>query len=292
MKKIGAILLALTMLLSISACSQVESLFEQETTQSQEQIYGALASAILSPDHIDLNKWGKEISFTAMLYGDVFEQEFEEEENGVYLYQQAFIAREDESFFVDVTDIKETFESGAIVTLTGKVQGSIYWTEDNAKVEVMDFKATAIKEFPEEERKPETASKMTYTANNGAGDYEFVGAHKATNAQGDVIVVYFNYTNTGAESEAPTTGQFTVYQGDYLLDKSALEPSDVDSSALPSIYVPTETYAGKTGLYYCVFKASKEADAGDTIYFCMYDDDFYLTHDIPVQISNSLEEMK
>lgn len=255
---------------------------------TSEELYSKLSHAIGSPANLQEDYLPGTFTFTALILSEPDEVDFGD--GDVCLFQVACIARRvDDYFLLNMTDIADTPGENTVVIITGKIAGTVYWTEDNKRVEKLEIKAYKIKPCPETNDEPETGAKVR----DDFYVYEFLGAHLSpNNVSGNfkVIVLYFNFTNQSDRNARPAPRQFFFYQGDARLGISVAGAKEKSSLALDTtVGIVTETYPGTTSLYYITLKWTAESD-GDTLYICKYDDDFKLIVEIAIPILPSLSD--
>jgi len=290
-KRLLALALVLTFVLLFTACDEIGSTF----STNPEDVYSELDTLVNSPDRTT-NLTGS-FTFVAYIACEPFEQELE---GTTYMYQEVYISRNlQNSIYLDVTGITETLPENSYATITGKINGSIYWTEDNKKVEVLDIKASKMAAFTPSEDEPNTENNLQLSRLSTKGTYEFVGAHRAKSSFEDVIVLYFNYTNTGADTNTKIndvdymlTKKADIYHGDSKLKTTSQSAKELDPNALNATDMQAYTYSGKTQLYYMTFAANKDVAADEPIYIEVYNDNFECTNIIEVPVSKNLAAMK
>lgn len=257
---------------------------------SGDSLYSEINKLLRTPDSRTNIKG--EFTFTAYVSDEAEETEFEDEPGVKHLYQTAWISRNDDKhFLLDVAGLPAPLEPGSLYTVTGTLNGSVYWTEDNKKVSVLDVLATQAKPFTRPEAEPNEGPAYT----SGEMEYTFLGAHYTTILGGmrKAIVVYFEFKNGSGTDAAPALYNMSFYQdgSDERVTTTIMSPKEVDSRALDAnkAGASDKTYAGKTSLYYAVFEVGKDAAQGeDVIWLMAYDDDFVLTDDIGIPIMKYL----
>jgi hypothetical protein len=268
-----------------SPLGEIKDTLSGKTSLSSEALYSDLSASVSDPDR-DSSIDGK-LTFTCYVYGEPFEEEFEEEPGVKHIFQEAYIARNDDYFLLNVKDLKESLKPDSYYTITGKLNGTVYWTEDSEKVTALDVLATDAKPFTPKKDKANTGSSVTADGNT----YKFLGAHKSEYQLGDCVVVYFDFKNNGSNEAAPRISDFPIYQGSAEERSNTLifDPDEADSKALNATEagIPDKTYAGKTQRYFAVFKWEDVKEDSNTLYLVRYNDDFELTDDISIPIAKS-----
>ncbi|MFV0400279.1 MAG: hypothetical protein ACK5LX_06620 [Oscillospiraceae bacterium] len=307
MKKILVLLLSVMLLLGATGCDQINELVDSAldanaggttgstSSANTDKLYSDLSSLIGSPDGLErsYNDYlDKKITFTAMILSEPEEWDFDEEDGGTQTYMLAAISRNDNSeFLINVEAIPEASRpaDGDIVSVTGKIDGTIYTIYDNEKSDFIDFVASDI--TPKEPTgEPDTANKIPVTSWNAEGDISFVSAELTQDVLSDAILIYFEFTNTGSEDAAPPIGKITFYQGDTLLTTSIHSvKAELNPSALSSSMVPEKTVKGKTFLYYAALKPSNSSLSitGDPLEAYQWDDDFNCTNMVIIPIGDA-----
>ena len=251
---------------------------------SYEEFYYELNRLISNPDS-NTNINGK-ITFTAYVSDEADEMEFDDDPGVKYLYQTAWISRSDDYFLLDVKGLDAPLEPEQLYTVTGELNGSVYWTEDSKRVTVLDITATDAKPFTRPDVSPNKGPVYT----SGQMEYAFRGAHYTTILGGtsNAIVVYFDFKNGSDKDAAPSMYDLAFYQGDSgkRASSTIMSPKEADSRALnASEVIADKTYAGKTGLYFAVYEVSEDVtEDEDVLWLMRYDDDFVLTDDIGIPI--------
>jgi len=298
MKKLF-ICFALVGVMLFSGCNVIEGVLNGDLAgtllnTSSVDVYEELASLAANPD--SKSDLSGSFSFVAEVASEPFEMDLDDE---MYTYQEVYICRQyDEPILVDVAAIENPPKAGTYATITATWTGSIYWTEDNKRVEVLDLKASKMVPFTVSEEEPSYDSNIHLEKYSYNGDFEFVGAHYSKNSFNDVVVVYFNFKNNAPDSNVKMSGASTllstldIYHGDaYAKTSTAFKPEELDPSALDASDIMAYTPSGKTQLYYMVYKA--EEDAGeDIMYFARFDDEFAFKNLVEIPIAASLAEMK
>jgi hypothetical protein len=256
-----------------------------------EELYRRIDYLISSPDSQDGSSGiDGEFTFSAYLAGEPFEQTFTDDDN-TYIYQEAYISRSDDYFFVNVTAIAEAervFDT--YVRVTGTLDGTVYWTEDGSREDVLDINASKLEPFTVSEAEPDYGPTITVSTGSGAGEYTFTGAHYSEAPIEPVIVLYFEYKNTGTAEESPEPGLFAYYHGEESVSKRSFEPYEFYGGALEAYIIPDGTFAGKTQLYYIPISVSPEA-YDNTLWVSVWDDDFALIYDIGIDIAENLDAL-
>ncbi|MDR2501965.1 MAG: hypothetical protein LBC78_01805 [Oscillospiraceae bacterium] len=301
MKKriIPALLLALLLLVTAS-CNQIKDIIGGASggSLSQDEIYRNLDMLVSSPSSQTNNPInGKTITFTAYIHTEPFEESFEEED-GDYRYQVADISRSVDSangFYLEVSDIAETPAVGDIVVVTGKINGTVFWTEDGERVEVLDVKASKIEPLTASEPTADTTSPFDYSNWLSAGTYTVKGAHYVEDVFGDkYVAVYVDFKNTYTKDCAPQFSEFYYYYGEAQADfKYNLSGADgIDPAALDATSLfPDDTYKDKSQLYWFAIEVPEDAEEAGTVWICAENDDFYTIIDVEVPIAESFEAM-
>ena len=293
MKKITALLLALTLLLA--GCSSVSDAVSGianavDPKMPEEDMYRELSSLIGYTKGLANTNLTGEFTFVAMIYDEGEEITFDEDDYTGYYYTAGISRNWDDDFLLDTIDVDIALEYGDIVKVTGKTDGTIYWTEDNDRVEVLAIKASAVEIYEPEEI--EEINEPMMTLKNG-NTIEFVGAHMTEDSFGEAIVVYFKYTNNGEKESAPSLSDFYIDYNGEEASSTIFSLDEVDASALsmgPGI--TTKTYGGKSQLYYIAYTGDADAADDEPIYFSLYDDEFRRTYDWGIEIAPSLEALK
>lgn len=291
MKRFVAILLC-AMLALLAGCDTVSEITGAVTDAfsgpSGEEMYSKLDSLISNPSgSTDLSG---SFTFVAAILSEPEEMTFDDDDT-VYLYQEACIMRNDDTFFLEVSDVDYVPEVDEIVTVTGEVLGTVYWTQDNKRVEVLDVKASKIESMEEKEVEVNEGPTVTVETAYTKGTFEFLGAHYASDSFGDVVVIYFDFTNDSSSEAAPMLGKFYIYHGDDKMSSTNFSISEVDPGALPAngVGIAEKTPVGKKQRYYMAFKAGSDLEA--PIFIEMYDDEFDMTDQVVMDVAASLEEL-
>ena len=261
-----------------------------------EDIYTPLASLVRNPDSSSTLD-NKKFTFAVYIGTETFEETFEGETK-VYTYQLGYIEREyDTPIYLDMTDLDTTPASGSYAYVTGTVTGTVYWTEDNKQVEVLDFRVQSFESYQPNFSEP-SSENLFETAD---GKVEFVGAHYSENSFDTVAVVYVKYTNTKADSAYKFNSLRTML-GEFDVDVSSelpyttcsgsiFEPDEVYGGALKANDMNATTPSGKSQLYYFTITLELGAAEDDTIWFDVYDDEYNFTHSIGVFVEPDLETL-
>ena len=293
MKKILAIVLLVSAIL-LCGCSTVGDFVNQLADSSSpkmtvEDMYSELDRLIGYTAGMERTDLNGSFTFIAMV-ADSGEEMFFEDEDYTGFFYFAYISRNwDDGFYLETTGLDTDLESGDIIKVTGELDGTIYWTEDNDKVEVVSVKASAVEPYTPEELV--TSNSPSFTLSNG-DTIEFIGAHATEDIIGEAVVVYFKFTNNGESAAAPNLRDFIVDYDGSEASMTILGLDEVDSSALSmGIGLTDKTYAGKSQLYYIAYSGKKDIDS-DFICFSRYDDEFRCTYDYDIPVAASLAELK
>jgi len=258
-----------------------------------EDMYAELDSLISRPDQDETDLTGKFV-FTTYVSGEAFEEEFDDDPGVTHVLQEAYIARSDKGYLLDVMKLSKPLEPEQYYRVTGTVEGSIYWTEDNEKVSMLHIIATDAEPFEPAEGKANESA----VYKNGDVEYTFLGAHHTTVMNNrKAIVVYFDFKNNGSTDTAPKMYDLEFYQGDGVdrLSTSVMDPEKLDPQALNASKagITDKTYAGKTSRYCAVYFADSEVTENeDVLWFLNYNDDFELMDDIGIPISKDLAALQ
>ena len=310
MKKRFIILLAGLMIL-LCGCNLIDQTAseDQTNTLSEEELYAELNRAINSPTSLNLWIWGTQ-TFTAAIISEPQKMTLDSDDGMVEgMYQAAVISRNVNDYFVlNVTDLQEYPKKGDFVRITGLPTGSIYWTEEvspslgavwTKDIHVLDVKVKSFELFHPDEINVNTTDqsidvnyRMSYR--DDSGKIEFINAHFSEDDFGKLVVVYFNFTNTGNKETDPLMNRlwFSLGDNNAYMTPGIYRPNEVDSNALSAYKVTGDsmgkTSAGKTDLYYAAFKVDQ--NNSDTIlHINRYDDDFNWTNSIAIDIAPILK---
>jgi len=296
MKKL-MLCLGLVLAMALGGCSNITDLLNNTTTLSGRELYERLDSLASSPDS-KLELSGT-FSFVGYLADEAEVLTVEDEE---CMYQTAYIYRnENNPIYLDVSALKEGehLPAGSIATITAQRDGWVYGTVDNKQVEYLNLKVTKMEAFTPSEAEPSTENKLSLRKGSTTGNIVFVGAHRSQTSFDDVIVIYFNFTNNGEDSNTrfnnvdDLIALTDVYIGDTLATKINMihDPKEVDGGALDYSDMQAYTPAGKTQLYYMMVKDIP--DAGDApLYVDVTNDHFEWTNSIGMPIAANLAELQ
>ncbi|MCL2654525.1 MAG: hypothetical protein FWD65_02335 [Coriobacteriia bacterium] len=280
--------LALSVALMLTGCSasSITSKLDSIGAPAGEDLYQKLNTAISSPDRAKSSDLPGTFTFTAKALSDPANVTVDGKD---CVYISARISRNiNDDFAIDLTDLAAASRpaKGDLVKVTGKLDGTVYWTEDSKRVSLLDIKASKIEKLPESTIKPSTKSTVTV----GSAQYTFAGAHFGTDALGKVVIIYFDFTNKATADASPDLRKFFVFQGDGLLDSEGISVKGADPHALAANGpgIADKTYAGKTQRYYMAYEVSKDPGKDSkTAYVCLYDDDFNQTNEIALPLAAS-----
>ena len=256
--------------------------------KSGSELYSELSSLISNPDSkTDLT--GK-FTFAVYVAEEAQEVEFDDEPGVKHQYQAAFISRSEKYFMLDVKDLDKPLEPDSYYSVTGKLNGSVYWTENNKKVSALDISATGAKPFVPDNDKVNTGPGYA----DGLVSYTFLGAHYTeVMVSRKAVVVYFDFKNESDDSTSPNLSRLGFYQGNSgeRSSSSVMDPKQVDSRALNASKPgrSNNTYAGKTSRYCAVYFVPDDiTEDKDTLRLVRYDDDFSLIDEIAIPIKKDL----
>ena len=287
----------------LSSCSLLDNFknIGSKPTVSAETTYAELSRLINSPNatsSID----DKTVTFVAYIASEPFEKTFTGEDK-IYTYVWAYISRNTDPFYLDVTDLEVAPKEDTYATITGTVTGSIYWTEDNVKEEILDFhaKTAVLHEIPDTE--PSYEDKFDVTMGGYNGTFEFLGAHIAKNSFNDVLVVYFNFTNNEADSNVKISNvsnmlrYVDVWFGEQYIkcSRTTFAPDELDGGSLDAYSMTAYTPSGKTQRYYITFDLPEyfdiDEDGDEWIYFDLFNDEYLMTNSVSLYIFDTLDEL-
>ena len=295
MKKLAVLLITITLIFALCGCDTVTGLIDQAVdtvspTMPQDKVYENLDRLIGYTDGLKNTDLTGSFTFVCMLFDEGEEIYFEDEDYTGFYYSAGISRNWDDFFLLDTIGLEGSFKNGDIVQVTGETDGTIYWTEDNNRVEVLCVKATAIEAYEPEDIAEKTGSSITLSDGN---EIKFLGAHATEDSFGEAIVVYFEFKNNGSAEAAPSLSDFYIeYNGDEA-SKTIFSLDEVDSNALGmTIGIVDKTYAGKSQIYYLAYTGDAEASDEEPIYFELYDDEFRCTYSCGISIAESLEAMK
>ena len=292
MKKLTALLLAIAIVFSFCGCSllsNITSTLVDDVKLSEADMYSELDRIIGYTDALERTELTGEFTFCAMIYDEGEEVTFEEEDYTGFYYSAGISRNWDDYFLLDTMGLDTDFKDGDIVKVTGSTDGTIYWTEENDRVEVLSIKATAVEKYTPEDVEPTSDAKITLEDGN---IIEFVGAHATKDTFGKAAVVYFNFTNNGSDEDSPSLSEFYVNHADEEASITIMSLDELDASALRmGAGITEDTYAGKTQLYCVAYKIYDSVSTDEPIYYSLYDDEFRCTYDLAVPIAASLAEM-
>ena len=264
---------------------------------SQTEIYEELDNLIDDPE--DSTDMTGSITFKAYIASEPFEETFDDDDT-VYMYQNAYICRNvDKPMFIDVTDIENRLPKGSYATITGKVVGNIYWTEDNRQKEYLDLYVEKIEPYEVPEAQPSTENKIDVQNYSYSGSFEFLGAHYAKTSFNKYIVVYFNFTNKAGETNIKMDGMKLMlsridieYNGEDLsAERNIFDVDQLRSDALDMYAMDAYTYSGKTQLYYMLIEPEAYASEDEPVWFDFFDDEFVHVNSVAVPVAKTLADL-
>jgi len=293
MKKIVVLLLALVLVLG--GCSSVGDAVNGivnavDPKMPEDEMYRKLSSLIGYTDGLKNTDLTGEFTFVAMIYSEGEEVTFKDEDYTGYYYTAGISRNWNDDFLLDTVGIDIELEVGDIVKVTGRTDGTIYWTEDNKRIDMLAIKASAVEIYEPEEI--EEVVEPVATLKNGNA-IEFVGAHMTEDSFGEAIVVYFKFINNSDQEAAPSLSDFYIEYNGEKASSTIFSLDEVDASALsmgPGI--TPKTYAGKSQLYYIAYSGDASAAEDEPIYFSLYDDEFRRSYDWGMEIAPSLDALK
>ena len=298
MKKLTILLLVLTLALALCGCNATDVVnnivnrVDDAITpkMSQEEVYENLDRLIGYTDGLENTDLTGSFEFVAIIYDEGKEIHFDDEDYTGYYYSAGISRNWNDYFMLDTMGLEGTFQDGDIVKVTGTTDGTIYWTEDNNRVEVLCVKASAIEAYAPEEIEMESSDTIILDDGNAI---TFLGAHATENSFGEAIVVYFEFKNNDDKEAAPSLREFYVEYNGEEASSTIFGLDEVDSSALKLGVGPIDkTYAGKSQVYYVAYTGDHNAANDEPIYFSLYDDEFRCTYDLPIDIAPSLADLQ
>ena len=204
--------------------------------EALENLYFELSSLIDNPTAERSENLREVISFNVYINGEMFEQTFSEEgDDNVYKYQSAVIARNcHKSFYLEDSGLKETLKTGEYYKITGRIGGSVRYTEDNKVHYILEIFAEDTEILKEYNAECEEGRIFEVRSGSSSGKFCFTGAHCTKDSEGDLIILYYTFENTGSEDAAPMIERFEIRQNNNLLEVVNSVPYEADPDAYPS----------------------------------------------------------
>ncbi|MDR1764582.1 MAG: hypothetical protein LBR77_00505 [Lachnospiraceae bacterium] len=261
---------------------------------SEETKYANLNHMISNPKDLDKEYHYDGItgtfSFYAMAYTARDEMELEELDEP-YAYQLGWISRNAETpFFLNVSKLDGEIPIDTVVEITGEIAGTIYWSEDNQQVEMLDLTVESYKEVPDDGFETDESNVIELGSGATAGKLEFIGAHLTRDTFTPVVVIYFNYTNTSDGENRPTMTDLFIYQGEDESETTIFDLDEVAGAALSTRDGRNTTYPGKTQLYYYAVKTAEDIQ-GEPVIIERYDDAFHVANRVTLQVEPTLDAL-
>lgn len=287
-KRVLSIIMGALLLVGLTGCQKVSDMVGGTATGADTKMYQDISSIMGDPDKLD-NSTGKEylqkdITFTAYILND---PEALELEGTTKQYISAVIARNSKDYMlINVDDLDEVPAAGSYATVSGSMNGYIYYTADNQNVKIVDLKAKKIT-AKETEDNPSTENKVSIDDGLTKGSIVFKEAEFTKDNFGrDAVLLYFEYTNEDNRDEVPAINTITFRQGDtYLGSNSYRVEAEIDPGALDTLATNT-TPQGKTSLYYTVLYPldSEVTLTSDSVTANYYDDDFNCLNEVEIAV--------
>lgn len=274
LKKLKAIVLAGFLLLGLTACSS-------DFLGGGSVDYSALSSMATSPASSSALSQGETVTFTAFMISDPYETTVDSVPK---TYIDVMIARNpDKPIYVDVTDITVPTKSGDIISVTGKVDGYLYWTEEGTTEEALNILAESI--VLNEPTGAETVASGSYTIEDNI-TYTFDKAVYANNTmyedEGYVYVYYYVDNKSSSMVSGRLDSVFYLFRGDEELNSTFAIFSDIEHpSNAEDFSIAGFVKEGQKIYGYNAFTALGDGP----IEVVVYDDDFNIvfSQDIPVE---------
>lgn len=281
MKKRGIlIILSLLMALSLMGCQSMGGKGE-----SGEKLYDNIDRLIKYPESESAyTSLPMKFSFTGMVLSEPFEMEMGDDELETRNVFYAGISRNmKDMFLVDVTDVEFDLEPFDLFEVTVEDISSVYWTEEGRREEVINFVAKEISAYTIEKTEPLVSDTIAIKDEKRDVEYKFLNIEKGTDSYGNLIVLYFEFTNNGTEDAEPNMNDFMFFNGEEMMVNSSFGvKSEVDPNALYVGIVADPTYPSKTQLYYVGLKQNSSSEAvvdyNSPLEIEKYDDNFKLTY--------------
>lgn len=276
MKK--SLISAIACLLLLTGCDTVD-----EMLGSGDLDYSRFSTTVSDPSgSIAEDFEGDTITFTAFVFT---EESFPMESEGKTIEGQKYIgvniSRNINNYiYINVEDMKEIPGYGDFVTIKGKVDGYIYYTNEDGKSEVLNSIASEITASKEKEVKVNKSD--TYKSIDGDYKATFKRAQVVQDIRGEnVQVIYYDY-EVIENVVCASTDEIFVYQGEALLKSPFMIFSDgiLDSSAIKSTIS-----LNKSEKAYVYYPFSRLVDTSLPITIEAYDDDFNLVYEYTLSIT-------
>ncbi|TLG72890.1 hypothetical protein [Culicoidibacter larvae] len=274
LKKFKAIFLAGFLLLGLTACSS-------DLLGGGSVDYSALSSMASSPASSSALSQDETVTFTAFMISDPYETTVD---NVPKTYIDVMIARNpDKPIYVDVTDITVPTKSGDIISVTGKVDGYLYWTEEGTTEEALNILGESI--VLNEPTGAENVASGSYTTEDNI-TYTFDKAVYADNTmyenEGYIYVYYYVDNKSGSMASGRLDSVFYLFRGDNELNNTFAMFADIEHPSNAENFSMTGFVKEGQKIYgYNSFTAEGEGPLEITV----YDDDFNVvfSQELPVE---------
>ncbi|MDR0813876.1 MAG: hypothetical protein LBO63_07800 [Oscillospiraceae bacterium] len=297
LKGLVAAALAVALLVSMTSCKLLDKAKDAlDTAKTGEELYYALATAARSPDNAKTDSLPGSFTFSAYVtYGeDTFTVGDDEVERTFFW---AVLARDVEhEIAIEITDYKGDFPAeGDYVSVKATFYGSLYWVEDGKQVDVLWLKAVEVAPLTDKEVQVNNTATAAVQTPYNSGEITFLNAHFSEDTFGKVIVLYFNFKNTGTSDVSPILDilEFYTTEDDYTkLTRSYFGADQVDGSFLStSGGIPEKTAVGKSMPYFLTIKVPEDEE-GEEIEISnfsieIYDDDFNLAYQYVLDVAEA-----
>jgi hypothetical protein len=285
MKKFIVSVVSALLIVSLTGCSSITKLTEGIIGDGSVD-YEELSYAIASPSGSSAGELEqKTITFSAYL-GESFIMESDAEDINGKEFAYAFISRNTRDYFlVNIDGLDPKPELDSYVSITGKVDGYIYGTDEEGKTEALNILASKIE--PLAEKEIEVDSSSVFEDRNGeAFKIDFKKAVLVDTTMGDIgehmLVIYADYESIKRNLSLEPKGIF-VYQGDSLLSR---EYSDIyiDTEQLDSSATEANTTLNEGEKAYVRYLYSGILDTTTPITVEAYDDDFDVIYQYTLEL--------
>jgi hypothetical protein len=299
LKKPIAVALAAALLVSMTSCKLFDKAKDAlNAAKTDEELYYALATAARSPGNAKSDSLPSAFTFSAhVTYGAQTVTVGDSEKERTFFY--VVIAREPRNeIAIEVTDYTGYLpEEGDYVSVKAKYAGFLYKiaNADGKKWEALRLEAVEVTPLAAPaDVVNKTATVAVQTPYTG-GELTFLNAYVSKEAFGKIIVLYFNFKNTGVSDASPILESLEFYAEDEAhtkLKRSYFTADSVDGSFLAATSAfPDKTAAGKTMPYYLTIALPmddniKQKDVS-SFSIEIYDDDFNLAYQYIIDVAES-----
>ncbi len=260
-------MVVLSLLLVLSGCSAIDKMTGGGFS------YDKLSLSVVNPRTAESGlKEGASVEFVAVVSSEIQELEIDGE---IHDYILVNIARSKREFFVEVSQISETYEIGEFVKITGKREGYLFSGDD----EFLNIVASGMEKVT-----PEDLSVKNGPCENieGVGTFTFKeAAFTKFTQENDTVVVYYDFEvseDAGYDRLPLLNFEYFLIQGGELLESTMLVSNNKNENA------GKDNNGVAPGTKRLLYTGLRSVNSSNDLNIIGYDDEFNKICDVDLTI--------